>query len=356
MFCTKCGNEIQEGASFCPNCGKPVNDVSAGAADNLTKEVDISNENYIQNTFVQNEVVKGVGNKQKNIFMWIGIAAFVVAIIAFFCGKHLVPALVLAILAIVVAIIALVKKGKLKGFPIAAIVIGVITLFLSIATFGMITKDDIVGTYVGLNGSGLILHKDGSVDYYYEDWLNFLEVNDTWSYDNGKVLLKLSWCEPYAYIRNKKADEIEFVTDDSLWDDEVFIKITSKEQSLSNSEFDELITIGDNKKKLKKTINEIYKNDRSRETKADNAVTPEFKKLMDGYEEFFNDYVDFMKNYNNSTDALSMLSDYMEFLTKYAEMISDIEAIDTDSLSLADLAYYMEVYGRIMKKIAEVAS
>lgn len=31
MFCSKCGNELNEGTTFCPKCGSPVN--TGGAAN-----------------------------------------------------------------------------------------------------------------------------------------------------------------------------------------------------------------------------------------------------------------------------------------------------------------------------------
>ena len=65
--------------------------------------------------------------------------------------------------------------------------------------------------------------------------------------------------------------------------------------------------------------------------------------------------VEFMKNYQESGDVMGMLSDYTEIMSQYTEMMSGLESIDTDSLSPADYAYYMEVYGRITQKLMEVS-
>lgn len=86
------------------------------------------------------------------------------------------------------------------------------------------------------------------------------------------------------------------------------------------------------------------------------TVDSDFKATMDSYEEFFNDYVDFMKKYKNSTDITSMASDYADYMTKYSDMMQKLNDIKSEDLSTADLAYYNEVNARITKKLAEVAN
>ena len=89
--------------------------------------------------------------------------------------------------------------------------------------------------------------------------------------------------------------------------------------------------------------------------KASSGVNADFKETMDSYEEFFNDYVDFMKKYENSDDVTSMMTDYADYMSKYSDMMGKLDSIDTDSLSADDYAYYVEVNARITKKLAEVA-
>lgn len=85
------------------------------------------------------------------------------------------------------------------------------------------------------------------------------------------------------------------------------------------------------------------------------AVTPEFKELMDSYEKFFNEYVEFMKKYSDSDDTLGMMEEYTEYMKTYAETMEKLGEIDTDNLSAADYAYYVEVTARIQKKLLEVS-
>ncbi|MCR5502752.1 MAG: hypothetical protein K6F53_07070 [Lachnospiraceae bacterium] len=82
-----------------------------------------------------------------------------------------------------------------------------------------------------------------------------------------------------------------------------------------------------------------------------NAVTPSFKKTMDEYEVFFDDYVRFMKKYTSSNDILGMYSDYISMLDKYTTVMDAMESIDEIKLSDADYEYYIEVTGRINQKL-----
>lgn len=105
-----------------------------------------------------------------------------------------------------------------------------------------------------------------------------------------------------------------------------------------------------------KTTKSSKKKSSKKSTSSSDDVSPEFKATMDSYEEFFNDYVDFMKKYKNSTDITSMASDYADYMTKYSDMMQKLNDIKSEDLSTADLAYYNEVNARITKKLAEVAN
>lgn len=73
---------------------------------------------------------------------------------------------------------------------------------------------------------------------------------------------------------------------------------------------------------------------------------------MDEYEEFMDKYVDFMKSYD--ANDVTMLSEYTELLSQYNTYMDKVSKIDEDSLSSADLAYYLDVTNRVNKKLLEV--
>lgn len=85
-----------------------------------------------------------------------------------------------------------------------------------------------------------------------------------------------------------------------------------------------------------------------------NEVSPDFKATMDSYEAFFNEYVEFMKEYMEDPTNTKLLSRYSNMLSQYSKTMSAMNAIDKDSLSPADAAYYLEVSSRITKKLSEV--
>ena len=86
---------------------------------------------------------------------------------------------------------------------------------------------------------------------------------------------------------------------------------------------------------------------------ADAFVTPEFKEMLDSYETFMNHYVEIAKRAETSTDA-QLLSEYGTLIQEEADWIAKIDAIDPNTLSAADSAYYVAVTGRVLAKVSEL--
>lgn len=132
-------------------------------------------------------------------------------------------------------------------------------------------------------------------------------------------------------------------------------KIEDENTQDSNSDSDDTISDSDDKSNIDK--NDNSDSDKSdKDNKSDSGVSPDFKKAMDSYEKTMNEYVKFMKKYSESDNSLSMAADYAKYLKKYTDTMDKLDAIDEDSLSDADLEYYIEVSGRITSKLAEVAA
>lgn len=82
-----------------------------------------------------------------------------------------------------------------------------------------------------------------------------------------------------------------------------------------------------------------------------NEVTPEFKELMDSYEALFDECIAMM----NGDDTLGNMFGMLEYIVKIEDMLNELYEIDEDELSEADLAYYLEVIGRINTKLLKVS-
>lgn len=80
----------------------------------------------------------------------------------------------------------------------------------------------------------------------------------------------------------------------------------------------------------------------------------DFKEAMDSYEEFFDEYVAFMKKYENSDNPMSMFSDYTKFMSQYSETMQKLDEWKSKDLNTKEAAYLLDVTNRINKKLLEV--
>lgn len=78
---------------------------------------------------------------------------------------------------------------------------------------------------------------------------------------------------------------------------------------------------------------------------------------MDSCEAFFDEYVSFMKEYENASqdNVLYMMDEYTDYLNQYTETMSKMEALDDGTLSAEEALYYAEVTNRISRKLIEAA-
>ncbi len=82
---------------------------------------------------------------------------------------------------------------------------------------------------------------------------------------------------------------------------------------------------------------------------AKGGISPEVKEFLDSYEAFMDEYCDFMTHLDMS-DATSLVR-YFEFLGKYADFAEKADAISESDLNDAEMAYYLEVMGRVSAKL-----
>ena len=75
--------------------------------------------------------------------------------------------------------------------------------------------------------------------------------------------------------------------------------------------------------------------------------------MLDAYEEFMDEYIEFMKLYNqNPTDA-ELMSKYFDILTEYTQYASTISKLENSEMTDEEAAYYLEVVNRVNQKLIE---
>lgn len=100
---------------------------------------------------------------------------------------------------------------------------------------------------------------------------------------------------------------------------------------------------------------EVEEEEPQEEVVDQNGIRPEFKKSMESYGAFFDEYIEFMSSFKYEDASLSALAKYTEFLTKYEKAISEMDKIDESELTEAEDKLFLETQLRINNKLAEVA-
>ena len=91
-------------------------------------------------------------------------------------------------------------------------------------------------------------------------------------------------------------------------------------------------------------------------TAAHTGLSKEFKEAMDSYEAFIDEYVAFMKKYENSNGTdMSLISDYTKYMTKLDDANKKFEKWNDSNMNTEESAYYIQVQTRVNKKLLEAA-
>ncbi|MBR6208314.1 MAG: zinc ribbon domain-containing protein [Oscillospiraceae bacterium] len=86
------------------------------------------------------------------------------------------------------------------------------------------------------------------------------------------------------------------------------------------------------------------------------VIRPEVKAFLDSYEAFADEYVSFMQSYQNADvyGMLDMMGNYYDLLDRLLEFEEQLDAMDEDELTTAELSYYLEVTARASQKMLNV--
>jgi len=381
-FCTNCGSEVAEGVKFCANCGTPIG-VEMG-------KVEVESNNPIP--AVKEKIIDENKKRLSPIF---GIIALILAIIAYLF--HPSPlTIVFSIVAIGLSVFSFVKKGRLKGFAIAAVVIAAVNLLLS-AGFGDTSAQNI--TYSDVTTGGITFQMPSNYSYVEEQSSDGCDIYATSKEDSLIVLitqeanLSDSLFESKANEISSLIDEIiaEMMTDYSLEGNKTLTVdgLKAVEQTY-NGKIDGqdgyatvtvinnpgsksiamVVLVCTNKVKDKSvsaytTFINTAKCSGSRATQSTassvgysdtaDGVDPDLKAFLDSYEAFVDEYVDFMKSYlNDPGNVVTMLTQYTEIMTKYEDFAEKVDNYNTEEMSTEDAKYYLEVTTRCTEKMLDL--
>lgn len=322
-FCTNCGSEIPEGTKFCANCGAPVGDVQNdginGGGNNVPETAtassacDVKNQSmYGQNVYQQQtnmrrqseaDNVSGLDKYGK----FIGIGLLILAVVDFATDP---PILTIILSAAIIggAVFCLAKKYKLKGFPIAAIVLAAFCLLAGVNQANRYGMFKIPGN-----------------DKIAED---LTEERATTATEQVASEPPSENDGTKTELFNQKSDNEPAGNQDDA--------VAATDSDMTDESKDEDIT---------------------ETTDQTSGVDPDLKAFLDSYEEFVDEYVVFMKKYMaDPTNAVSMLSEYSEIMGKYSDFAEKVDQYDSKEMSTEDAKYYLEVTTRCSQKMLDIYS
>ena len=90
-------------------------------------------------------------------------------------------------------------------------------------------------------------------------------------------------------------------------------------------------------------------------TSTTSGIRPDFKKAMDSYEKFIDEYISFMKKYESNPSDLKLLKEYSSYMTKYNKFLKDFEEWDSKDLNKEEEKYYLDVQNRVNKKLIDIS-
>lgn len=304
-FCTNCGRKLDEGTRFCPDCGTATGlgretDCEAAAGQTLESDCKAAAGQVLESDCktAAGQVLEH--NETDRVTAWLdrygkfyGIGLLGLGILDYYSDPPILTVFLSTII-LIAAAYCLSRKYKLKGFTILAVLLAIICLICGISQG---------------NREGYLI---------------------TPNYGSGELAL---------ILEGEDTDTSE----------------VSKEDIEGSAKKSDGAKKSDSTKKGNSAKKASSSKKRDSAKKAVNGVDPELKEFLDTYESFINDYVSFMKKYSeNPGNALAMLADYSDMMTKYADFEEKIADYDTDTMSVADMKYYLEVIDRCNMKIMEM--
>ena len=85
------------------------------------------------------------------------------------------------------------------------------------------------------------------------------------------------------------------------------------------------------------------------------GIRPEFKEMMDSYEAFIDEYIEFMETYESSQNQTALMLQYMNYMGKLLEFEEKISEVDESELTEEEALYYTQVTLRCSEKLIKAS-
>ena len=211
-----------------------------------------------------------------------------------------------------------------------------VILFSAILAISLANEEEEAEVWPDTEMSRLIPEPNGEITYV--------------TADDKRLNATVKMSAKKAYTYRTKCKEMGFTNISEDEKDES--DYTFKAKDVNNNELS--LTYYEDDRELEIELEKTDDAETSDSTTSSNTSTTssDFKSMMDSYEAFVNEYISFMKKYQNSSDTSAMINDYSKYMQKFTDFTSKIDAIDESNLSAADYNYYIEVTTRVNKKLA----
>ena len=213
-----------------------------------------------------------------------------------------------------------------------------VLIFATILAISIANQEQEAHAWPDTELSKLIPEPNGKITY--------VNTND----DELDATVETSAKKAYEYRTKCKEKGFTNISEDENDDND----FSFKARDTNNNELS--LTYYEDNGELEIKLKKLGQSEASTSTSSSNSTnaSSNFKDMMDSYEKFIDEYIAFMKKYQNSSDTSAMLNDYTKYMQKFTDFTSKIDAVDESNLSAADYNYYIEVTTRVNKKLATI--
>lgn len=361
MFCKYCGKEVKEGAKFCENCGKPLND-----------EPVMINEVKAEPKMDVNPAVEKKPITKKWWFWAIIVVVVIIVVLKLVAGS---------------------KKNVATEVPTTTSIEEPTTETSTEAPKAKKVSSKLRFTYADFAFKLPGYYKQSTYlegfdyafcpeekNYYATIAFTKVEVDSTKeefeasceTIGDGLVQQLMNKAENIkrstivvdgtnSYFAEFRVSETNAAM--ALLFDDISNEVVVVFCAVDDSDESEYDYIGDVKEMLvtddtslirltSKKIEEVK--DSKKEESKTTGIRPEFKEALDSYEQFFNEYADLMEAYKNNPTDLQLLTKYADFMSKYSDYMQKLDELKTEDMSTEESAYFIDVTARIEKRLLEV--